>query len=149
LSYRRQQQLFIRQQEEHMRVAFLLAAMLAPAVIAADASKPTSGAVPDLSGHWESARWGAVTLTRSSTGDGWVGTYSNTHSRKPGNVSLRYSPSTGHIEGTWSDGSLRFGRVTLRIADSKTIDGAYSAAKCELDPRTPKGEPFQWRRPAR
>src|SRR5262245_12360426 len=134
-----------------MRTAFSLTAILAlaPAIIAADMTKPAGSTLPDLSGHWESARWGVVTLARSSSGDGWIGTYSNTHSRKPGRVSLCYSPATGHIEGTWSDGSLRFGRVTLRVADSKTIDGAYSAAKCELDPGTPKGEPFQWRRAVR
>ena len=57
-----------------------------------DQSTVRSHVLPNLAGHWESARWGTVTLTHSAGGDGWVGTYSNTHSGKLGHVSLRYSP---------------------------------------------------------
>ena len=126
--------------------------LAACATLAASPDKSTvhSHVLPNLTGIWESARWGTVTLTRSAGGDAWVGTYSNTHSGKLGHVSLRYAPSSGNIEGTWSDGTNRFGRVTLRVADHKTIDGAYSAdAKCEIQPGSPKAEEFQWKRSAR
>ena len=78
------------------------------------------------------------------TGDGWVGTYSNTHSRKP-KCPLRYSPSTTTSKAR-ATAACETGRVTLRQQNHRRQLTARQSANSIP---APQGEPFQWRRAAR
>jgi hypothetical protein len=102
--------------------------------------------LPDISGRWEDALWGTVTLRLTDDGRAFEGTYSLTFGKDVGRLFLSYSPRSELFEGTWSEGTYRFGRVSVRLAGSRAVaKGSYSAdPRCEFEPGAPASAEFQW-----
>jgi hypothetical protein len=107
--------------------------------------------LPDLAGRWEEPNWGVVTLRLSDDGRGYEGTYSSTFGKDVGRLSVSFSRRSGVFEGTWSEGTYRFGRLALRVAESRRLaKGSYSAdAKCEYAPGVPASYAFEWKKGAK
>jgi hypothetical protein len=107
--------------------------------------------LPELSGRWQDAEWGIVTLRLSADGRGYEGTYTATHGKDVGRLSLSFSQRSGVFEGTWSEGKYRFGGLSVRVAGSRTLArGSYSGdAKCEIQPGFPASQAFEWKKDAK
>jgi hypothetical protein len=104
---------------------------------------------PDLAGQWrDETDWGTVTLRPTADGLGFEGTYSGTYGKDVGRLSLSFSQRSGAFEGTWSEGTYRFGRLSVRLARSRTlVQGSYSAdARCEHQPGVPARKDFELKR---
>jgi hypothetical protein len=99
---------------------------------------------PDLSGRRHGAGWGIVELERTHDG-GYDGTYSSTYGQAEGRIRLDWSPRTGRYEGTWSEGTFRFGKVSVWVTRDGAARGVYSAdSNCEFQPGVPVHQEFQW-----
>jgi hypothetical protein len=108
--------------------------------------------LPDLGGQWQDETdWGKVTLRPTADGRGFEGTYSGTYGKDVGRLCLSFRRRSGDFEGTWSEGTYRFGRMSVRLARSRTLlKGSYSAdAKCEHQPGLPAGKDFELKRVAK
>jgi RNA polymerase sigma factor (sigma-70 family) len=101
--------------------------------------------VPDLTGVWHDDDWGTVKLTAAGKGV-YEGTYSGTFGKDVGKIRVVWSADSKQFEGTWSEGTYRFGRLSLRLGDGgKSIRGAYSCdPKCEYKPGIPSLADLQW-----
>jgi hypothetical protein len=105
--------------------------------------------LPDLGGQWQDQTdWGTVTLRPTADGRGYEGTYSGTYGKDVGRLSLSFRRRLGDFEGTWSEGTYRFGRLSVRLAGSGTLaKGSYSAdAQCEHQPGLPARKDFELKR---
>jgi hypothetical protein len=102
---------------------------------------------PDLSGQWAGSDWGVVELVESEAGS-FEGTYSSTFGKHASRIELVWSPRSRRYEGTWSEGTYRFGRVSIWVNRDGSTSGEYSAdANCEYSPGFPARHVFQWVRP--
>jgi RNA polymerase sigma factor (sigma-70 family) len=139
-------------------VVFLLASfglglIAFPGLLAAQSdqnSEPTDAVfqtIADLSGNWHGDDWGNVKLASAGKGV-YEGTYSDTFGKDVGNIRVSWSAESNRFEGTWSEGTYRFGRVSLRLTDDgKFIRGAYSCdPKCDYKPGIPSLADLQWSR---
>jgi hypothetical protein len=101
----------------HPATAVLAVVMLATVGVASARDResiPSDMAfLPDLSGCWEEAGWGAVTLHLSADGRGYEGIHTGTYGKDVGRLSLSFSRRSGAFEGSWSEGTYRFGRVSV------------------------------------
>jgi RNA polymerase sigma factor (sigma-70 family) len=104
-------------------------------------------AISDPSGHWHGDNWGNVKLAAAGKGF-YEGTYSDTFGKDVGKIRVSWSTDSNRFEGTWSEGTYRFGRISLRVTeDGKVIRGAYSCdPKCDFRPGIPSLADLQWRR---
>jgi RNA polymerase sigma factor (sigma-70 family) len=101
--------------------------------------------MPDLSGTWQGDGWGTVVLRAATKGE-FEGTYTDTYGKAVGRIKVRWSVASRQYEGTWSEGTYRFGRIALEVAkDSLKISGAYTTdPKCEHQPGVPSLAGLRW-----
>jgi RNA polymerase sigma factor (sigma-70 family) len=105
-------------------------------------------AAPQMTGPWHSDDWGTVKLRPAGKG-AHEGTYSGTFGKALGRIRVSWSAASGHYEGTWGEGTYRFGRLSFRVAeDGKSVRGAYSAdPRCEYRPASiPNPAELHWQR---
>lgn len=101
-------------------------------------------ALPDLAGTWQGDDWGTVVL-RPAKGGGFEGTYSDTFGKDTGRMAVRWSAASRRYEGTWSEGTYRFGRIALDAPKAGAISGAYTTdPKCEHQPGVPSLASLKW-----
>lgn len=107
-------------------------------------------ALPDLAGTWQGDDWGTVVLRPAKDG-GFEGTYSDTFGKDVGRIAVRWSPASRRYEGTWSEGTYRFGRIALDAPKGGAISGAYATdPKCEHQPGVPSLASLKWnKKPAK
>lgn len=102
------------------------------------------GARPDLAGAWQGDDWGTVVLRPAKEG-GFEGTYSDTFGTDTGRITVRWSAASRRYEGTWSEGTYRFGRIALDAPKDGAISGAYTTdPKCEHQPGVPSLASLKW-----
>ena len=102
------------------------------------------GALPDLAGTWQGDDWGKVVLRRAQDG-GFEGTYSSTFGKAEGRIAVRWAAASRRYEGTWSEGTYRFGRIALDAPKDGAISGAYTTdPKCEHQPGVPSLAGLRW-----
>ncbi len=101
-------------------------------------------ALPDLSGTWQGDDWGTVVLRPANDG-GYEGTYSDTFGKDVGRIAVTWSKVSRRYEGTWSEGTFRFGRIALDAPKDGAISGAYTTdPKCEHQPGVPALASLRW-----
>jgi serine/threonine protein kinase/WD40 repeat protein/HEAT repeat protein len=100
---------------------------------------------PDISGGWSGEEWGRVVLVQTASGD-YQGTFSDTVSKEPGKLQLRWSRIDRRFNGTWSEGEVRFGELSLRLADGDIHGGYTTDVKSKIN--TPHLADFTWKRAA-
>ena len=97
----------------------------------------------DVSGRWEGTDWRLVELGQSDDGS-FEGTYSSTYGKDIGQIKVCWSPRLTCYEGTWSEGTYRFGKVFFRVQRDGSIRGEYSAdPACESRPGDPVRQDFK------
>ena len=100
---------------------------------------------PDIAGQWSSEQWGQVVLKNTSETE-YMGTYSGTVGRQPGEVRLKWSWIERRFNGTWREGEDRFGDLSVRLVGSE-IRGALSTdSKSKIDYATPRLADLTWYR---
>ena len=98
-------------------VGLLLALSVGYIVWEVDPAYAISGVVvlSALAGNWSGEGWGQIVLNQTTPGE-YAGTYSDTVSKQPGKIELRWSRIERRFNGRWSEGEDRFaGR--RRLAD--------------------------------
>jgi RNA polymerase sigma factor (sigma-70 family) len=101
-------------------------------------------ALHDLAGAWQGDDWGTVVLRPAKDG-GFEGTYSDTFGKDVGRIAVRWSTASRRYEGTWSEGTYRFGRIALDTPKDGAISGAYTTdPKCEHQPGVPSLASLRW-----
>ena len=101
-------------------------------------------ALLDLAGTWQGDDWGTVALRPAKDG-GFEGTYSDTFGKDTGRIAVRWSAASRRYEGTWSEGTYRFGRIALDAPKDGTISGAYTTdPKYEHQPGVPSLASLKW-----
>ncbi len=100
-------------------------------------------APPDIAGKWIAEERGEVVLEQKHSGR-YEGTYSKTSTDKPGTIQIKWSRIERRFNGTWREGDLRFGKISLRLVDDK-IRGAWTTSKkSSINPATPKLADLLW-----
>jgi RNA polymerase sigma factor (sigma-70 family) len=100
--------------------------------------------IRDLSGTWQGDGWGTVVLRTAAKGD-FEGTYTDTYGKDVGRITVGWSTASRQYEGTWSEGTYRFGRIALEAAKGETIAGAYTTdPKSEIRPGVPSLASLSW-----
>ena len=95
----------------------------------------TAGPSADLSGVWQDGDWGTVKLAPAGKGV-YEGTYSGTYGKDVGRIRVTWSAASKRFEGTWSEGTYRFGRLSLRLADDgKFIRGILLRSQVRIHAR--------------
>jgi serine/threonine-protein kinase len=104
-----------------------------------------SATPPEIAGRWSGEEWGEVMLER--TGDGaYAGTYRDTFGAEPGNIQLKWSRIERRFNGTWSEGTDRFGEISVRLQGDE-IRGAHTTdSQSRINPGTPRLSDLSWRR---
>jgi serine/threonine-protein kinase len=100
---------------------------------------------PDISGRWSGEDWGQVTLARSAAGE-YTGTFSDTVSKRPGKITLRWSRIERRFNGTWSEGEARFGQLSIRLADGEIRGALTTDPGSTVNPATPRLADLLWKR---
>jgi RNA polymerase sigma factor (sigma-70 family) len=101
-------------------------------------------ALPDLSGTWQGDDWGTVVLRAAKAGE-FEGTYTDTFGKDTGRIAIRWSAASRRYEGTWSEGTYRFGRIALDAPKDGAVSGAYTTdPKCEHLPGVPGLASLRW-----
>jgi hypothetical protein len=114
--------------------------LLGIALIAADA--------PEIAGEWTGEEWGQVTLKKTERGN-YAGTYTDTYGRQPGKIEMKWSQSEQRFNGTWSEGEVRFGMISVRLIGDE-IRGAHTTdSKSRIRPGIPGLADLAWRRISR
>jgi hypothetical protein len=99
---------------------------------------------PDIAGWWSGYGWGRVDLRRVESG-AYVGTYSSTYGQDIGRITVAWSPGTRQYQGTWGEGTYRFGHVAFWVERDGSVRGIYSAdPDCTHQPGDPVRQEFQW-----
>jgi serine/threonine-protein kinase len=100
---------------------------------------------PDISGRWSGEDWGQVTLAATAAGE-YTGTFSDTVSKQPGKLSLRWSRIERRFNGTWSEGEARFGQLSIRVTDGEIRGALTTDAASTVNPATPRLADLTWKR---
>ena len=100
---------------------------------------------PDIAGRWSGEDWGQVALSPATAGE-YSGTFSDTVSKQPGKLSLRWSRIERRFNGTWSEGEERFGELSIRLAGDEIRGALTTDSKSKINPATPRLAPFLWTR---
>lgn len=118
-----------------MIIALLLSVL---AIVGWNASE-----APDIAGKWSGEGWGEVKLDKSDDGS-YDGTYTDTFSKKAGEIRLKWSRIEQRFNGTWKEGKDRFGKVSVRLVGDE-IRGAWTTSKeSKIDPGRPRLADLQW-----
>jgi serine/threonine protein kinase len=100
---------------------------------------------PEIAGNWSNDDWGKVALTKDADGS-YSGTFSQTEGGQPGKIHVKWSRIDRRYNGTWSDGDVRFGTISLHLVDDRIQGAAATDAKSR--PNTPQLAEFIWTRGA-
>jgi hypothetical protein len=108
-------------------------------------TSPTVTLIPNLSGQWRGPDWGTVTLRHANDGT-FKGTYTDTFGKAVGRLTVVWSARLGRFEGTWDEGTYRYGRLGVSVATSgKVAQGEYAASpRCEHLPGVPAAAVLRW-----
>lgn len=87
---------------------------------------------PDIAGVWSGEDWGTVVLNLTMPGE-YMGSYSQSAGKTPGEFQLKWSPTERRFTGTWREGEEQFGEISLRLVRDE-IRGALST-----DPKSKTG----------
>jgi serine/threonine protein kinase len=99
----------------------------------------------DISGRWSGEDWGQVELAPTAAGE-YTGTFTNTVSKQPGKIALRWSRIEHRFNGTWSEGEERFGTLSVRMADNQMRGAWTTDSQSKTNPGTPKLADLLWKR---
>lgn len=84
-------------------------------------------APPDISGDWHGDGWGNVQL-KSETPRIYRGTYRGSDKKRLGDIELKWSRIERRFNGTWSEGTDRFGQLSVHKVDGE-IHGALTTVR--------------------
>jgi hypothetical protein len=102
---------------------------------------------PEIAGVWSGEDWGTVVLNRANPGE-YTGSYSVSVATKPGEIQLKWSQTEKRYNGSWREGEVQFGEVSLRLVGDE-IRGALSTdPKSKADHARPKLGDVTWTRGA-
>jgi hypothetical protein len=108
----------------------MAAAPAAPLRVAADDNA-------DLTGAWEGADWGQVTI------DGRAGSYTDTYRTGPGRFELRKTGDHTY-SGVWGESKARHGTLTLTLSsDGRKLTGTW-APDADVTIGGKEGGPINW-----
>jgi tRNA A-37 threonylcarbamoyl transferase component Bud32 len=97
----------------------------------------------DISGAWTGDDWANIVLQRTGPAE-YSGTYSDALGKEPGKIALKWSRIERRYNGTWSDGQMRFGKISVRQV-SDEIRGAWTTSRdSEINPATPELADLLW-----
>lgn len=100
---------------------------------------------PDLSGTWSGEGWGTVVLHAESRGT-YTGSYTDDIGNRTGDLELQWSRIERRFNGTWHEGTDRFGKISLRVVDGE-VHGAWTTSrKSKTNPGTPALADLTWKR---
>jgi len=102
-----------------------------------------STAAPDIAGQWSGDDWGQVVLKKTSDAE-YTGTYSDTVSKQPGEIQLKWSRIERRFNGTWREGEDRFGELSVRLSGEEIRGALTTDPKSKVNPanlRSTCGQP--------
>jgi len=119
--------------------------MLALLGISLFAAAVVTTAPPSIAGPWSGEDWGRVVLTPSAAGE-YSGTFSDTLSKQPGKLQLRWSRIERRFNGTWSEGPQRFGELSVRLVGNEIRGALTTDLHSKINPATPRLADLLWTR---
>ena len=102
-------------------------------------------APPDIAGHWTGEDWGQVVLSPIAAGE-YSGTFSDSVSKQPGKITLRWSRIERRFNGTWREGEDRFGDLSIRLVGDEIRGALTTDPKSTINPATPRLADLTWTR---
>ncbi len=81
--------------------------------------------------------------TRQRHGE-YTGTYSDTVTKRPGKIELRWSRIERRFNGKWSEGEDRFGELSVRLAEHEIRGALTTDPKSKINPATPRLADLSW-----
>jgi serine/threonine-protein kinase len=98
---------------------------------------------PEIAGQWSGEGWGQVVLDATGHGE-YTGTYSDTVTKRPGKIELRWSRIERRFNGKWSEGEDRFGELSVRLAEHEIRGALTTDPKSKINPATPRLADLSW-----
>ncbi|WP_425617748.1 protein kinase [Anatilimnocola sp. NA78] len=98
---------------------------------------------PDIAGPWSGEDWGQITITQRDSG-AYSGTYTETVAQDRGQFEVKWSRIERRFNGTWHEGTNRFGELSLRLVDQEIRGAITTDAKSTINPATPKLADLTW-----
>ena len=102
-----------------------------------------SATPPDIAGQWTGEDWGQVVLKKTSDGE-YTGTYSDTVSKQPGEIQLKWSRIERRFNGTWREGEDRFGELSVRRVGDEIRGALTTDPESKVNPATPRLADLTW-----
>jgi serine/threonine-protein kinase len=100
---------------------------------------------PDIAGRWHGEGWGDVVLSATNDGTGeYTGTYTDTPEGRPGAIELQWSRIERRYNGTWHEGTERFGEISLRLVDDEIRGARTTDPQSREEETRPQLADFSW-----